>query len=609
MEIRKLSPKISKLLGHYDLNLQRRADQGCVGYAEYLCYQRFVDDLDREENDPGFEYYFDTKEVKRVMDFSGLLTYYDEKGTRHPLELYPFQKFIVANIYGWKNKESGLLRYRETYATVARRNGKSFLTAVLMHYFMTGSSYRSERGIIFSAKLDLAMIAFRQFCSFIDADQDLADLYKYSKINGNANSLGTDNYLEVFSGAKNQDGFSSGYAIGDEIALQDGELYNLIIDGQANLSQSMLIGISTAGFNIGGWAHERYKGYRRMLDMGTLPDNFFLYAAEPDAEDDLSDWTTWAKANPALFFNSDGTVRQDKVDLYATKYQNAVRQGGKTLNSFITKQINRWNAAADTLMCDFDLLQKSRYKFTFKDVMATYKDWYLGVDLSQVLDLNSVCWATWIYVSESGKLLPLEKREKGHQKLYINVTNYIPSATLARHIQSDRFAYDKYIGRELWLTKGGNGQRTDYTEILKHIEEIKDVNQLHLVTIACDPYGCSTIQSGLEAICDCLIMQNQSHKALSPYVEQFNGLVAAEEIALSGDSSDIFMKAITNSVVCTDDQGYVYISKPTVTVSTNYRIDPADAMIDCIIAPLIDRDNEKYSYEDAISDWSSIYNS
>jgi phage terminase large subunit-like protein len=415
--------------------------------------------------------------------------------------------------------------------------------------------------------------------------------------------------LEVFSGSTDADGFQSGYAVGDEIALQDGQLYNLIYDGQANLPQSQLIGISTAGFNIGGWCHKKYKGIKANLEANTLPDNLFVFITEPDKDDDFGDPMTWAKANPLLFFTLEGDLRQDKIDYYCSKYQQALQMGGRNLTSFYTKQMNHWCAAADTLLCDFDSLDQCFYDFTFQNVLDNYKQWYLGVDLAQTMDLNAIAFLSWIKISKDKKLLPNDANDYHKRVLYINVLAFMPEATLQRHISSDKFAYNKYVGKELFLTTGAKGLRTSYDEIVQKLQNIKADNEIEYVTIACDPYGVASIQNTLEEMCGNLILQSQHRKALSPYIEQFNTFVMNENFAFSKDSSDILMKAIRNSVVSQTDDGYLQITKPTKDQSTNYRIDPVDALIDGMIAPIIDKDKyeEVINYDEVVDEWFDIY--
>ena len=111
-KIKKLPKIISDLTGGYDHQLQTRLNMGAVGQTEIMCYNRFLDDLAKSKSSD-YPYKFSTNEVKRVLKFCSLLQQFDAKGGRVSLKLYPWQKFVVLNLYGWVHKETGLLRYRE----------------------------------------------------------------------------------------------------------------------------------------------------------------------------------------------------------------------------------------------------------------------------------------------------------------------------------------------------------------------------------------------------------------------------------------------------------------------------------------------------------------
>ena len=108
-------------------------------------------------------------------------------------------------------------------------------------------------------------------------------------------------------------------------------------------------------------------------------------------------------------------------------------------------------------------------------------------------------------------------------------------------------------------------------------------------------------------MCNTLILQSQSSKSLSPYIEQFATYVIDEIFAFSKDSSDILMQAIRNSLVSQTEDGYLKITKPTKDQSTNYRIDPVDAIIDGMIAPIIDRNRYEENYDETIDEWMELY--
>ena len=99
-------------------------------YVKLAC-ERHLNDLGRQATEE-FQYIFDVDEANRIIDFAENLVL-DEGEEITPLFLYPFQKFILGSLMGWKHKTTGCRRFRELYMQVGRQNGKSLMQGVYLH--------------------------------------------------------------------------------------------------------------------------------------------------------------------------------------------------------------------------------------------------------------------------------------------------------------------------------------------------------------------------------------------------------------------------------------------------------------------------------------------
>lgn len=605
----KIPAPLDPYVGQYYKALCKRAEDNLVGRSEFLCFKRFIDMYNSGK------YIFAEKAINTLFRFIELLIFIDEDGKPHHLELYPAQKFFMCGIFGLRHKDG---RYLTHVANLylARRNGKSFFMSALLHALMIMSKFRNELIILASCKGQNAGICFNEFAKFIDNDPELKEQYKsFSRSGGWAKSGLTGNRLEMFrtgAGAKKSlDGFTNRVAVIDEEMLCDEIITKTIQDGQAHFKDSLLVTMSTAQYEIGSDNHKKWITLRRQLHSNSLPDDVFLFLAEPDEEDisskDYAAMTFWGKANPVLLFEADGyTLKQHIKQKYLQKAKAAVSTKGFTLQTFCTKQANVWYSAEDRSLCSYDDLMSCRVKYTFEDVIAAgYVYWYVGIDLAQVIDLSSVNFQCYCYEDADGNLVP-QGEEYARKRLFIHTVSWIPKAKLTRHVEADKFCYYDYVGTELELCDAAGGENIDINQIYEYIEKLAKDHGIAYVTITADPYNIAGIEDKLSSICDTFILQNQSPKALSQYIEALGQSLKDHEIAYTAGREDIFEKAVTNSVLIRNSSGYYSIEKATLNASSNIRIDPLDACLDGFIANYIDNSRGVVNGDDALDEWDNL---
>ena len=606
----KVPKELEPYIGDYYKALCKRSEMELVGQSEFLCFKRFLDMYNSGKYDFAF------KAMDKLFAFLGLLIYIDEDGKPHRLELYPVQKFIICGIFGLRHKDGRYIVHTANLY-MARRNGKSFLLSGVAHSLMGMSKFRNELIILASCKGQNATICFNEFTKFIDNDPHLREVY--DNVNRTAcwakHKL-TKNRLEMFrtgAGAKKTlDGFTNKVAIIDEEMLCDEIITKTIQDGQAHFKDKLLVTMSTAQYEIGGDNHKKWMNLRKQLYEGTLPEDVFLFLAEPDQEEiaakDYASMKVWGKANPVLLFEQDGyTIKQHIKRSYMQKAKTAMTVKSFDLQTFATKQCNVWYCAEDRSLCTHDQLIACRVKYNMDDVVnAGYKFWYLGMDLAQVLDLASVNWQVYVYEDAQGNLVP-PGAEYAHKRLFVHTVSWMPKNRLDSHVVGDKFCYYDYLGTELQLCEAAGGDNIDINQIYQYIKDIKEKLDIYYVTITADPYNVAGIEEKLSDICDNFILQNQSPKALSQYIEALSQEFKDGNVAYCGGQEDIFEKAVAGSVMVRNTTGYYSIEKISLRANDNIRIDPLDATLDGFIANYIDNARDVVNGDDALSDWEEMF--
>lgn len=89
-----------------------------------LACKRTLNDFKNSIKDD-FPFYFDEKEANKVIDFAQATKQYEGEWKGKCLNLLPWQKHILMNVYGWKNKKDNYRRYRKAFIQVGRKQGKA----------------------------------------------------------------------------------------------------------------------------------------------------------------------------------------------------------------------------------------------------------------------------------------------------------------------------------------------------------------------------------------------------------------------------------------------------------------------------------------------------
>ncbi|MEL6316243.1 MAG: terminase large subunit [Pseudomonadota bacterium] len=252
------------------------------------------------------------------------------------IRLEPWQVFLVASLFGWRWRESGLRRYRTAYWEVPRKNGKSLLAAPIALYLLTLDGEPGAEVYSAATKLDQAKIvyrtalamtrrkaAFRAAFGLVPGEQKIADAAGEREMRA----------LE----ARRLDGMNVHGAIVDELHEHPTPaVWDALDQARGARQQPVLLAITTAGQDLGAVCFEK-RGYGLQILAQVLDDDsWFPVVWTIDDGDDPFDPVVWRKANPNL-----GVSKY--VESMETEAR-AARASALARGAFLRKHLNIWTS-------------------------------------------------------------------------------------------------------------------------------------------------------------------------------------------------------------------------------------------------------------------------
>jgi phage terminase large subunit-like protein len=238
-------------------------------------------DLDRAAVAAGC--YFDYDAAYRVYEFMG-------RFLRHTVGEFAGQTFIplewqwqdvIGPLYGWKRKD-GSRRYREAYISVAKKNGKSTLTAALALYALVADGEASAQVFSAAADRNQASIVYDEALKMVEESKGLSRILLprpsrkeilYPQRHSSYRVLSSDAYR--------QEGLNIHTLIFDEFHAQpNSALYDALKYGGAARRQPLFIYITTAGYDRESVCWKKHLYAQDILSGISTDWESFAYIAE-----------------------------------------------------------------------------------------------------------------------------------------------------------------------------------------------------------------------------------------------------------------------------------------------------------------------------------------
>lgn len=338
------------------------------------------------------EYVFDKKKADKAIRFIENFCHHS-KGRADLLKLELWQKAIVSAIFGIMDPDYPDRRmFREVLLIVARKNGKTLLTAAIMAYMAyVDGEYGAELYCIAPKKDDQAELCYDAFYQIVKSDEELNSISKKRR---------SDIYIEEFNttvkklalNPKKSDGLNVYFCVNDEIEAWRGDAglkqYEVIDSGTGSRIQPLIMSTGTAGYENDGIYDELIrrataflKGRKSSKERRFLPFMFII--------DDVEKWDTreeLEKSNPNLDVSVQWDFYKEKI---AIAYSSLPKKA-----EFMTKYCNIKQNSSVAWLDFLDVekaLGKDKDGFPVSLSLDDFRGCYCvgGIDLSRTTDLTA----------------------------------------------------------------------------------------------------------------------------------------------------------------------------------------------------------------------------
>lgn len=512
-----------------------------------LACERHLRDLERAGTDE-FPYMFDPAQADRVFAFFRFCRHVKGPLAGQPIELEPWQKFIIGSVFGWIHRETGLRRFRKAYIQVARGNGKSTLLSGLGLYMLMADGEAGAEVYATATKREQARIVYDAARFMAIRSPDLLKRLEPGKAEM-IHPASAGKFAPLSKDTKSLDGLNPHLGIIDEFhAHPTREMYDLLVSAMGKRLQPLLFIITTAGFDLASPCYEEYTYLTKILEGELENEQYFAYIAQLDPEDSPQDESVWIKANPLLAATEAG------MEYLRAELQAALDVPSK-MRSFLTKNLNMW---VDRREEGYMPMDKWRTCAANKDNPMpdlTGRACYIGVDLSSKIDLTSV-----------GVEFPL-----GQGRFAVLSHSFIPEERLRERLKVDKQPYDSWA-RLGWLTVIP-GAVVDQQAIINWIQEQVAENGWQVREVCVDPWNATQFAVELQKLGYTVVEITQGIRTLSEPTKDFRERVLRGEII--HDGSPVMTWAMGNAVERRDHNGNIMLDKE----KSRERIDPVAALM------------------------------
>lgn len=486
-----------------------------------------------------------------ICFFEEILTHVKGKCAGQLFKLEPWQKAIIANLFGWK-LPNGLRRYREGLIYIPRKNGKTTIAAGIPIYVLFCDPEVGKEIYVAAADREQAGILFG-----IAQQMVLSEWHLKNRCNVLKKSITREEEGSFFKAiskeANTKHGYNASVVIVDELHAQPGrELVDVLETSTGSREQPLFLSVTTADFDRNSICNEKHE-YACNVRDGVISDPAFLPVIyEASREDDWKDPETWKKANPNLgvSLQMDYMERKFQKALSEPVFENTFKRlhlNMKTQTDVRWLSLEQWDECAGEL--DRDELYGANC--------------YAGLDLANVEDVAAfVLFFPDTFQVLSFLFTPQDKAEKRELK------------SRGKYLSWSRQGF-------MELTPGGE---IDHDYIESRIVELAE--EFNILEVGYDRWNSHSIVKHLKAYGFKMTPVGQGYASLSAPMKDLERLVISKRLNHGGNP---VLRWMAGNVAVEEDAAGNY--KPARDKSSD-KIDGIVALIVAIACANLDEEEE-----------------
>lgn len=506
--------------------------------------------------DPESEWEYDESKANHAISFI-------EKYCKHskgkmggkPFILEPWQKAKVAATFGIVHKITGERKYQRVVLIVARKNGKSTLSAAEGLYLFIADGEPGAEIYSVATKKDQAKIIWLEAKRMVKKSPALSKRIK-PLVAELTCEINDGIYKPVGRDSDTLDGLNVHGATMDEIhAWTDKNLYDVIVDGTSARDEPLILITTTAGTVRENVYDDIYDEADRTINGYTDPDGykderslFLVYEL-----DDRKTWTdeeTWMQANPGL-----GTIK--KTDALRDKV-NKAKANSKLVKNLLTKDFDIPETTGEAWLT-FETID-NRDTFDMADLKPRYC--IAGIDLSATTDLTC---ATIVF------------KVPDDETTYVKQMYWLPSDLIEVRSHEDKIPYDVWEDRGLLRRSGTN--KVDYKDITKWLLEVQNEMDCYIYRIGYDRWSAQYLVDELEQTFGKITVPvAQGAKTFSNPMKRLESDLRAKKV--NYNNNPITKWNLSNAAIKTDTNDNIALCK---TSNPRRRIDGVASLMDALI--------------------------
>lgn len=449
--------------------------------------------------------YFDEAAAWRIIIFCSVCKHYKGEFAGDVFEPEPWELFILSVLFGWM-REDGTRRFRTFYLEIARKNGKTFLGAVIGIYLTYADGEAGAEVYSVATKRDQARLCHNDALQIIKNSPALKNVFTVLRDNISIESTASK-FEPLGRDSSSLDGLNVHGAIMDEVhAWKIRMLWDVIETATGARQQPLIVAITTAGFNRQTICWDLHVYLKKILSGLIVDDEFFGMIFTLDDEAELDDESAWIKANPNLGVSI-------KVDELRNKIKRA-KETPSQLNAVLRLRLNMWTQAETRWMHPE---KWAACKDGGVEENLVGRRCYGGLDLSSTTDISSLVLV----------FPPVEP--DGFYDVLCRF--WIPKDNMLERSRRDRVPYDAFVRDGFVTVTPGNV--IDYAWIIDRIT--KDAELFDLQEIAFDRWGATKIMQDIEEIGLPVVQFGQGFASMSPPMKELEKLIISKRLGHGGN--------------------------------------------------------------------------